>query len=75
MTRKQLPYMASQLQHECWDRHRPKPAPTYRGLTLVMTVLAWLTLLAGAIWCVADNWTQSDWDDGVAALTEAMRSR
>ena len=69
------PYMAAQLQHECWRRHLPQPAPEPGWLLPVLTLLAVLSLTGWCAWCAylaVDSWSWADLRDGLAAVWEAL---
>ena len=66
------PYMAAQLQHECWRRHLPQPSPEPRRLADAMTALAALSLSGLLCYLLADSWSWPDLRDGLAAVWEAL---
>lgn len=71
-SRRRQPYMAAQLQHECWRRHLPQPSPKPRRLADAMTALAVLTVTAGLLYLLADAFSWPDLRDGLAAVWEAL---
>ena len=70
--RRRQPYMAAQLQHECWRRHLPKPAQEPRYLQPVLTALAVLSLTGLCAYLAVDSWSWTDLRDGLAAVWEAL---
>lgn len=66
------PYMAAQLQHECWSRHLPQPPPKPRRLADAVTALAVLVLSIGLLYLLADARSWTDLRDGLALLWQAL---
>lgn len=71
-SKRRQPYMAAQLQHECWRRHLPKPPPEPRRLADAVTAVAVLTLTAGLLYLLLDGVSWPDLRDGVQAVCAAL---